>query len=158
MRYLTRNASAEKREKRLAVHRRWVEKNREAYLAQRRRYASRPEIQERRRWLYRHRNDPPPTRPITLDVWARERSARVGPPARKSAGRGVEMPSAPVEVVVLSPRWVDEITGKIRRATDKEKAAYVSAAHRSYDETQAEEKWTTGKELGWSARSSTTSP
>ena len=78
MRYISRKTDAEIREKKRAAHRKWVDTNRDTYLAKKRAYAGRPEVLARRRFLYAHRNDPKPVAPppITLDLWAR----RVGLP------------------------------------------------------------------------------
>ena len=74
LRYLPRNTNAEKKQARRAAQWRWVDRNREKYLARKRLWAAKPAVLERRRIRYMHRNDPkpaPPPKPLTLDDFAR---------------------------------------------------------------------------------------
>ncbi len=73
MRYYTKKTATERREKRLAAQKRWKEKHRDEILRKKREYAQRAEVLERRRDLYRHRNDPTRDAPKTqtLDIWCK---------------------------------------------------------------------------------------
>ena len=71
LRYFPRRSEIQKKQAKRAAHRRWVERNREAYLARKRQRAARPEVLEQRRIRYMHRNDPKPApaKVLTLDAW-----------------------------------------------------------------------------------------
>ena len=73
LRYFPRRSEIQKKQAKRAAQRRWVERNRETYLARKRFWAARPEVLERRRLRYLHRNDPKPAPRIvlTLDAWAK---------------------------------------------------------------------------------------
>ena len=73
LRYFPRRSEEQKKQAKRAAHRRWVERNREAYLARKRQRAARPEVLEQRRIRYMHRNDPKraPAKVLTLDAWAK---------------------------------------------------------------------------------------
>ena len=96
--YFDRLTPAMKKEMRREANRRYRDKHREILLCKKREYASRPSTLARRRHLYLHRNDTPPSSPRpqppptpTLDLWAKSEAKRAVECAR-SASSEVDIP------------------------------------------------------------------